>query len=133
MSGKVLNFVAATSLLLAPEVVCAQTKPLAADPSWLSTYFFYNRPDTIVVEETTPTKAQLSFYGRPPVLKKVDAKLEDKQAEPAKVGQVDIRRLRFQDADGDIFAALLCTPAGTIGPFPIAIAVHGLNSNEAQV
>ena len=48
MSSRLINVVAATSLLLGSELVCAQTKPTAADPSWLSTYFFYNRPDTIV-------------------------------------------------------------------------------------
>ena len=134
MSSRLVNVVAATSLLLGSEVVRAQAKPQAADPSWLSTYFFYNRPNKIVVEETTPTKDQLSFHGRPPQLKKADAMLADsKQADPVKIGQVDIRRLRFKDADGDIVAALLCTPAGKAGPFPLAIAVHGLNSNKAQV
>ncbi len=133
MSGKVLNLVAATSLLLAPEIATA-ANPHAADPSWLSTYFFYNRPDKIVVEETTPTKEQLSFYGRPPQLKKGDALVVgDKPAKPAQMGDVDIRRLRFKDADGDIVTAMLCTPANSVGPFPLAIAVHGMNSNKAQV
>jgi dienelactone hydrolase len=28
---------------------------------------------------------------------------------------------------------LLCTPAGKSGPFPLVVAVHGMNSNKAQV
>ena len=132
MGKPILNLVAATSLLFAPELAVAA--PPTADRSWFSTYFFYARPDKVIVEETTPTKAQLSFHNRPPVLGRADLKLTDsKQAEPVKIGDVDIRRLRFKDADGDIVTAMLCTPAKLAGPWPLAIAVHGLNSNKAQV
>src|SRR5436190_1743567 len=48
MSSRIVNVVAATSLLLGSELAYAQAKPQAADPSWLSTYFFYNRPDKTV-------------------------------------------------------------------------------------
>jgi len=54
-------------------------------------------------------------------------------AKPVKVNNVDILRLRFKDAEGDTVPALLCTPAGKAGPFPLVVAIHGMNSNKAQV
>jgi dienelactone hydrolase len=44
-----------------------------------------------------------------------------------------MRRLRFVDADGDVVTALLCTPKGKAGPFPLAIAIHGLNRHKGNV
>jgi dienelactone hydrolase len=41
--------------------------------------------------------------------------------------------VKFRDADGDVVPALLCTPRGKTGPFPVVVAVHGLTSNKAQV
>jgi dienelactone hydrolase len=49
------------------------------------------------------------------------------------VGPLNIVRLRFTDAEGDVVPALLCTPRGKKGPFPLVVAVHGLTSNKAQV
>jgi dienelactone hydrolase len=49
------------------------------------------------------------------------------------VGPVHVVHLRFRDALGGVVPALLCTPAGKTGPFPLVIAVHGLTSNKAQV
>ena len=132
---------AAASILIGPELAHAQDESAAAtsQPSplaFLSSYFQYDRPDSIIVEETTPTPDQVNFRGRPRQLRDdaaADIVASDKPAKPKTLGQVDIRRLRFKDADGDVVTALLCTPAGKAGPFPLAIAVHGLNSNKAQV
>lgn len=133
-----LQLVAATSLFLGPEVARGQatSRPSERSGGWsLGRLFDYARPERIVVEESTPSKAHLSFHGRPPQLRESgnDLDLTERTAEPTTVGSVDIRRLRFKDADGDLVTALLCTPAGKPGPFPLAIAVHGLNSNKAQV
>jgi len=131
-----LQLVATAGLFLAPEIALAQSPAArAAAPSWLSTYFFYQKPDKLVVEETTPTKDQLSFHSRPPLMSKQErnAIAPVDQAKPVTLGDIDIRRLLFKDADGDVVTALLCTPRGIAGPFPLAIAVHGLNSNKAQV
>ena len=135
---------AAASILVGPELAHAQPghdKDAAAtsQPSplaFLSGYFQYERPKKIVVEETTPTLDQINFRSRPRQLREADvAELvaTDTPAKPKTVGQLDIRRLLFKDADGDVVTALLCTPSGKTGPFPLAIAVHGLNSNKAQV
>jgi len=83
------------------------------------------------VEETTPTRDQLTFHGRPP---QVEDDLKDSpRARPLTMGNIDIRRLRFRGTQGEIVPALLCTPKSKAGPFPLAIAVHGLGSNKAQV
>jgi len=129
-----LLYLAATAgLLLGPELAVAQAGHALGDASFLSAYFFYSKPDKVIVEETTPTEDQIRFYGRPDV---VEAPADIKPtgpAAPTTVGPVDIRHLRFRDADGDIVPALLCTPKGKKGPFPLAVAVHGMNSNKAQV
>ena len=134
-----LALAAAASLFVAPQFSHGQD---AADPatqpsplSFLSSYFQYAKPDEIAVEESTPTADQINFRSRPRQLRDAsgDIVATDKPAKPKTVGDLDIRRLRFKDADGDIVTALLCTPAGKPGPFPLAIAVHGLNSNKAQV
>jgi fermentation-respiration switch protein FrsA (DUF1100 family) len=136
-----LALAAAASLLIAPELSHAQdTTAATAEPSplsFLSTYFQYAKPDAVAVEETTPTADQINFRSRPRQLREADATADivasGKPAKPKTIGDLDIRRLRFKDADGDVVTALLCTPAGKPGPFPLAIAVHGLNSNKAQV
>jgi fermentation-respiration switch protein FrsA (DUF1100 family) len=134
----------ASFVLFVPSSLRAEqpaTRPIATaatpttPPAWLSTYFRYDRPDDLAIEMTTPTADQVRFRGRPKQFGEADLKLAktDKPAEPVKVGPINVRRLRFRDADGDIVPALLCTPADTTGPFPLAIAVHGLGSNKAQV
>jgi fermentation-respiration switch protein FrsA (DUF1100 family) len=54
-------------------------------------------------------------------------------AEPRVVEGMNVTRLRFKDADGEVVPVLLCTPAGRTGPFPVVVAVHGLTSHKAQV
>ena len=133
-----LTLAAAATLLFAPELSHAQEQTATTQPSslaFLSTYFSYDKPEQIAVEETTPTPDQVNFRGRPRQLADdaADIVATEKPAKPKKIDEIDIRRLRFKDADGDVVTALLCTPAGKAGPFPLAVAVHGLNSNKAQV
>ena len=124
-----LNLVAAAGLLIGPELLHAQATRPAMD--WAGSYYTYDRPDKLMIEETTPTQEQLAFRGRPP---QVEDDLRDSpKAKPLTMGQIDVRRLRFRDTQGDIVPALLCTPKSKAGPFPLAIAVHGLGSNKAQV
>jgi fermentation-respiration switch protein FrsA (DUF1100 family) len=135
---------AAASLLLAPHLANAQDSvaiaPATTQPAafaFLSTYFHYDKPDAIVVEETTPTPDQVNFRSRPAQMSAEAMAAEivatTEPASPKTIQGIDIRRLRFRDTDGDVVTALLCTPAGRPGPFPLAVAVHGLHSNKAQV
>lgn len=114
----------------APAVVAA-----AADNGWDSSFFSYERTDELAVEISTPTPQQIDFRNRPPQydggepLPQPTAVLPN----PVVIGDMAVHHLRFQSVDGDVIAALLCTPADRAGPFPVAIAVHGLGSNKAQV
>jgi dienelactone hydrolase len=54
-------------------------------------------------------------------------------AKPRVVEGMNVTRLRFKDADGDVVPVLLCVPAGKAGPFPVVVAAHGLTSHKAQV
>lgn len=104
------------------------------DNGWDRKLFDYIRPAKLVVEETTPTDAQVNFWLRPPQAT-ADAP-PPKATGPAKsraVGNANVIHLRFRDATGDIVPALLCTPRGKTGPFPVVIAIHGLTSNKMQV
>jgi dienelactone hydrolase len=108
----------------------------AVSNRWDSTWFDYERPDRLIVEESTPTAAQVDYTRRPPQRDvSADEKLtaSAKPARPRAVGPLDVVHLRFRDAGGDVVPALLCTPRGKQGPFPVVIAVHGLTSNKAQV
>jgi alpha-beta hydrolase superfamily lysophospholipase len=104
---------------------------------WNPRLLDYQRPGKLIVEQTTPAPEQVNFWLRPPQMA-ADAP-EPKETGPAKplrvvlVGPADVIHLRFQDATGDIVPALLCTPAGRKGPFPLVIAVHGLTSHKVQV
>jgi dienelactone hydrolase len=126
-------------LLVSPAIadVARPTSAPSTEPAngWDRSWFAYDRPDasTLVVEETTPTQAQMSFSSRPPRM--TEDRLDDaaKHAKPRTLDGVDIVRLRFRDADGEVVPALLCTPVGKTGPFPVVIAGHGLGSNKAQV
>ena len=103
---------------------------------WDASWFEYGRPQPLVVEESTPTGAQVAFAGRPPQVNVGPGealKAPAKPAAPRTVGPLDVVHLRFRDADGDVVTALLCTPKGRRGPFPVVIATHGLGSNKAQV
>jgi dienelactone hydrolase len=105
---------------------------------WDAKWFAYDRPKTETVAEATPTPWQVDFTQRPP---QVDVAPDEplapvspvKPARPRAAGPLDVFHLRFRDAQGDVVPALLCTPRGRKGPFPVVIAVHGLTSNKAQV
>jgi dienelactone hydrolase len=102
---------------------------------WDASLFAYQRAEQMAVEETTPTEAQVDFRFRPPQLKPNAAapRATDRRAKPVTAGRLDIVRLAFRDSDDETVPALLCTPHGKSGPFPLVVAVHGLRSNKAQV
>jgi fermentation-respiration switch protein FrsA (DUF1100 family) len=103
-----------------------------ADP-WNRDFFDY-RKGPLLVEESTPTAAQVDWRGRPPRLAgNLAAPKVNGPAKRRSNGTLDIVRLRFRDLDGADVPVLLVTPAGTKGPFPVAIALHGLGSNKMQV
>lgn len=121
--------------LLSPAIAGAPTTGRApAANGWNAAAFDYARSDDLVVERTTPTPAQVNFHTRPPQKAEEPAELiATAGAKPLIVGPVEITRLRFKGIEDEIVTALLCTPAGKSGPFPLVIAVHGLGSNKAQV
>lgn len=101
---------------------------------WDAKWFSYERPDELVVQAATPTARQVDYTQRPPQVTQRAADLNPPaDAEPRAVGPMDVLHLRYVDAAGDVVPALLCTPRGNKGPFPLVIAVHGLASNKAQV
>ena len=101
---------------------------------WDCHLFDYKRPAKLVVEQSTPTEAQVAFLTRPAQLAAgtPDPK-ETAAATPRAVGPVNVVEMRFKDMAGEIVPVLLCTPKDKPGPFPLAIAIHGLLSNKAQV
>ena len=101
---------------------------------WNAGMYRYQRPAQMIVEESTPTEAQVDWRARPPALRPNEAApAATAPATPRAVDNLNIVRLRFTDADGDVVPALLCTPKDQKGPFPLVVAVHGLTSNKAQV
>jgi dienelactone hydrolase len=102
---------------------------------WSATAFAYDCKAAPVVEETTPTAAQVDFHRRPPRLAADLAapKASATAATARTVGPVDVLHLRFRDGKGDDVPALLCKPADKAGPFPVVIALHGVGSNKAQM
>jgi dienelactone hydrolase len=102
---------------------------------WDPGLFAYERPETLAVEVTTPTARQVAWIGRPPEMAADPPapKATEGRVKPRTVGPVDVLHLKFRDADGDVVPALLCTPGGKAGPFPVVVAVHGLTSNKGQV
>ena len=101
---------------------------------WDSRWFDYPKPDELVVSAATPTATQVDYTQRPrPVVASAPALEPSDHAEPRAAGPMDMLHLRYIDAAGDVVPALLCTPKGKQGPFPVVIAVHGLTSNKAQV
>ena len=102
---------------------------------WDAKWFAYEQPEALVVSEATPTAAQVDYTKRPPQVSGRASALEasERPAEPRAVGSMDVVHLRYRDAAGEVVPALLCTPKGKKGPFPVVIAVHGLTSNKAQV
>jgi dienelactone hydrolase len=130
-----LMFVLSTLGLLSPVIAGPPTTQRApAVNGWNASAFDYARADDLVVERTTPTAAQVDFKSRPPQVADEPAVLNTTPgAKPVTVGPVDITRLRFKGFEDEMVTALLCTPTGKKGPFPLVIAVHGLKSNKAQV
>lgn len=102
-----------------------------ADDLWNPQVLAYSLAE-VAVEESTPTPDQVNFNTRP--ARMADGELKPGQTSaPATVEDINVLRLRFRDADGEIVPALLCTPKDRRGPFPLVIALHGLKSNKAQV
>jgi dienelactone hydrolase len=128
------------SLLVAGVFFSSSRQCGAAEPAtqpaaiWDKRLFAYERPARVIVEETTPTDAQVAFFVRPPA---VDEKTPEPKAtgpaEPRVINNINVVHLLFRDATGDLVPALLCTPTGKPGPFPVVIATHGLASNKMQV
>ena len=138
-------FLSTLSLLAAAANSPARAAGPASGPStrpavrngWDGKLFDYVSGDKLVVEESTPTAAQFDWRGRPPQMR-VGAGAGDDvaatgPATPRVVEGMNVTRLRFKDADGDLVPVLLCTPADKAGPFPVVVAVHGLTSHKAQV
>src|SRR4051812_35574346 len=122
------------SLLAGTPAAGAPSTPPAGSSGWTPALFSYDRPDKLVVEESTPTAAQVDWRGRPPQMKANEPDPAQKgSAAPRAVADLNILRLKFKDADGDVVPVLLCTPRDKKGPFPVVVAVHGLTSNKMQV
>jgi dienelactone hydrolase len=130
-----LMFFLSTLGLLSPTIAATPTTQRApAANGWNAAAFDYARSDDLVVERSTPTPAQVSFHTRPPQKAAEPAELvTNAGAKPLTVGPVDIVRLRYRGFEDEMVTALLCTPTGKRGPFPLVIAAHGLGSNKAQV
>jgi dienelactone hydrolase len=103
--------------------------------SWDASAFSYTRAHSLAVEETTPNAAQVDWRNQPPKLPAgTPAPVASKvAAKPYSTDSLNIVRLRFRDLEGADVPALLVTPRGRKGPFPVVIALHGLRSNKAQV
>src|SRR4051812_39296221 len=56
------TLIVSSELASAEAAAAAQTSPTQ---SWLSSYFWYEKAKSILVEETTPTQDQVRFFGRP--------------------------------------------------------------------
>jgi dienelactone hydrolase len=126
------TFGIATLLSLAASAAFCDPATRPANP-WNPSLLRYDAVVPIV-EESTPTPAQLDFWKRPPALKAdAPAPTATSGAKPAEVGPVEITRLRFRDAKGEDVPLLLCKPKGKSGPFPVVIALHGIGSNKTQV
>src|SRR5579859_5974709 len=120
--------------VISSSVAGQTTRPAVVENGWDASWFHYQRPNRLVVEQTTPTADQVNFWRRP---RQADPQAPDPvstgPAKPLTVGPIDTVHLRFKDADGQIVPAVLCTPHGHKGPFPVVIATHGYTSNKAQV
>ena len=130
MDSKSVLLATLLSPLFADAALSAEVKN-----GWEPKWFTYKAADEIRVAEATPTEVQVDWRQRPRVIEEeaADFRPTDEPAKPRRVGPMDVVHLRFVDAEGDVVPALLCTPAGKKGPFPVVVAVHGLTSNKAQV
>ena len=125
------------TLLFAGDATLAQsptTNPTTPLSTWDRAFFDYKKT-SLVVEETTPTPAQVDWRHRPPQLTKTFAtpRAAKSPAKPWTDGRLNILRLRFRDLEGADVPVLLVTPANEKGPFPVAVALHGLRSSKMQV
>jgi len=113
----------------------AEAPGAPAGNPWDASAFSYTRTHPLVIEETTPTPAQVDYRKQPPKLPaNTPAPVATrKPAKPYTTDTLNIVRLRFRDLEGADVPALLVTPRGRQGPFPVVIALHGLHSNKAQV
>ena len=115
-------------------VTVAKAADAPINNAWDRKVYDYVRPAKLIVEETTPTNVQIAFFIRAPA---IPADAPDPKATgpaiPLAVGDMNIVHLQFKDATGDQVPALLATPRGKTGPFPVVIATHGLMSNKVQV
>ncbi len=116
-------------------LVCAShARAAEKENGWDGHLFDYKRPAKLVVEQSTPTEAQVAFLTRPPQLAAdTPDPVATPPAAPKVVGPVNVVEIRFKDTVGEIVPVLLCTPRDKKGPFPLVIATHGLLSNKAQV
>jgi dienelactone hydrolase len=107
----------------------------ATGNGWDPAAFSYKMSLPLAVEETTPDRAQVDWQHQPPKLPAGTAApvATTGRVEPFQTDSLNITRLRFRDLDGEDVPALLVTPRGRKGPFPVVIALHGLRSNKAQV
>jgi len=133
--NRYLMFFLSTLGLLSPAIAATPTtQRVPAANGWNASAFDYARSDDLIIERTTPNKAQVNFNSRPPQKAEEPATLDTTASgKPVTVGPVDVTRLRFKGFEDEMVTALLCTPKGKTGPFPLVIAVHGLGSNKAQV
>src|SRR5688572_28962880 len=87
---------------------------------WSGKLYEFQRPRELIVEETTPTPAQVNWRQRPPAMKPdAPEPKATRPARPALMGDFNVVHLRFKDAEGDVVPALLCTPRDRNGPFPL--------------
>lgn len=101
---------------------------------WDPAAFAYAKPASLVVEESTPLRAQVDWQRQPPKLSgREKAPQAGEPAKPLVMEGMSIVRLRFRNLDGADVPVLLVTPANRKGPFPVVIALHGLGSHKAQV
>ncbi len=111
------------------------TNPAPKSNGWDPSPLTYEHCDHLVVEQTTPTPAQINFRLRPPQMPadSPDPVQTTSPPPPAVVDKIAFTHLRFRSSTGQIIPALLAKPADQPGPFPLVIAVHGMRSNKAQV
>lgn len=101
------------------------------------TAFSYTRPTAAVWR--TPTFQQLNDLVRAPTTRpSFDHALPPPFAandlpSPRKWLGADVRWFAFRDDFDDVVPALLLTPTGKAGPFPLVVATHGLFSHKSQV
>jgi dienelactone hydrolase len=131
-------FFASVALTLSGTLVFADQAPQTAQPAgngWDAAAFNYKVGAPLVVEETTPTAAQVDWVHQPPKLPAgTPAPVATKgKVEPYHTDYFNVTRLRFRDLEGDDVPALLATPKDRPGPYPVVIALHGLRSNKGQV